>query len=150
MTPKIAWVLVLIAAPISKAAELPDAPLPSAAIVSNSRPTPAIKPARLERRDLALYTATILANATDWISTEQCLRMPWKCHEAQLPQFIVANKVGFGVYKAGITAGTVASEYYMIHHGHPRLARIAGWANVAGCSYTDWHSYKIEDRRMVK
>jgi len=73
--------------------------------------------------DLGLYAGVIASNGLDWASTNQCVRRPDICREAELPEALVSNKAGWTSYEAAKSVGTIYAAHWLTQHGHPRVAR---------------------------
>jgi hypothetical protein len=81
----------------------------------------------------------------DFSSTEECLRRPYiQCHEANLPNALVHNKVGFALYETACTAGLVFAQYELTKLGHKRLARIGQAVNLSYMGKIVGHNYVLD------
>jgi hypothetical protein len=81
----------------------------------------------------------------DFSSTEECLRRPYiQCHEANLPNALVHNKVGFALYETACTAGLVFAQYELTKLGHRRLARIGQAVNLSYMGKIVGHNYVLD------
>jgi hypothetical protein len=97
--------------------------------------------------DWSLAGSVYASHAGDWTSTEECIRRPYyQCHEAQLPNALVHNKVGFAAYEFGTASLEVYGQYWLTKHGHRTVARIAQTVNVGVTVGVDAHNYVLATR----
>jgi hypothetical protein len=95
--------------------------------------------------DWTLAGSIATARFLDWTSTEECGRRPYgQCHEANLPNALVHNKVGFALYETACTAGLVLAQYELTKLGHRRLARIGQAVDFALTAHTVVHNYHLD------
>jgi hypothetical protein len=81
----------------------------------------------------------------DWTSTEECLRRSYiQCHEANLPNALVHNKVGFSLYETACTAGLVFAQHELTKLGHKRLARIGQAVDFALTAHSVINNYHLD------
>lgn len=94
--------------------------------------------------DWSLAGGLIAGRALDFTSTSECLRNTLRdgCHEKELPNFLVHSKVGFAAFEVGAASLEVFSQYELTRHGHKRLARAMGAANIGLSLGVDAHNYK--------
>jgi hypothetical protein len=95
--------------------------------------------------DWTLAGSIAASRALDWTSTEECGRRPYvECHEANLPNALVHDKVGFALYETACTAGLVFAQYELTKLGHRRLARIGQAVDFALTAHTVVHNYHLD------
>jgi hypothetical protein len=101
-------------------------------------------PSYAQTLDLTLAGGVLGSHAGDWASTEECLRRPYaQCHEAQLPNALVHNKVGFAAYELSTASLEVLAQYELTKHGHRKLARLAQSLNVGYTTEVVIHNYSL-------
>jgi hypothetical protein len=95
--------------------------------------------------DWTLAGSVAATRFLDWTSTEECGRRPYgQCHEANLPNALVHNKVGFALYETACTAGLVFAQYELTKLGHRRLARIGQAVNLSYMGKIVGHNYVLD------
>jgi hypothetical protein len=91
-----------------------------------------VKPPVFGFVDWSLTETIVVERTLDWTSTEECIRRPYaQCHEVELPNALVKNKVGFAGFEVAMSAVSFLAQYEMTKHGHRKLAWI-GQASDAG------------------
>lgn len=97
--------------------------------------------------DLGLAVSVYASHAGDWASTEECTRRPYaQCHEAQLPNALVHNKVGFAAYEFTTASLEVFAQYELTRHGHRKLARVFQAVNVGVTVGVVAHNYVLDTK----
>ena len=76
----------------------------------------------LNRYDYALYSGVIATRLGDYFTTESFLSRGY--HEGILPSALVESRPGFLAYSLGVSAGEIASSYWLHSKGHHRIARV--------------------------
>jgi len=142
---KHAIITIGLLASLSASAEdstLPTAPTPMIALV---RSKPQVKqPWYQDKQHLFQYTSVITLRALDWSTTEECIRRPKSiCYEAELPQALVHNKVGFAFFEASMAAASIEGQRLLEQHHHRKLAMIAQYANIGILSVTVGRNWTI-------
>jgi hypothetical protein len=61
-----------------------------------------------------------------------------------LPGFIANHPTTMSAYSAGVSAGTIWTEHYLVRHGHPRMARWGEFVSAAATITVAAHNLKIE------
>jgi hypothetical protein len=122
---------------------------PSSALLA-SAPTPvAAKKPVFGIVDWNLAGALVATRVLDWTSTEECIRRPW-CREAELPNALVHNKVGFAAFEGAISAVSILPQYELTKHGHRKLAWIGQAVDVGVMAYTVNVNYRRDMTPPVK
>lgn len=130
----LALVCLLCASAYAESSSLPSAPTPIA-----------VKQPVFTTVDWSLAASVIAARTLDWTSTEECLRRPYaQCHEVELPNSLVHNKVGFAGFEAAMSAVSIFGQYEMTRRGHLKLARIAQAIDVGVMAHTVARNYQLD------
>ena len=90
----------------------------------------------------------VATRVLDWTSTEECIRRPW-CHEAELPNALVHNKVGFAAFEGAMSVASILPQYELTKHGHRKLAWLGQAVDVGVMAYTVNVNYR-RDTTPVK
>ena len=98
--------------------------------------------------DYALAGGVAASHLLDWASTEECIRRPYaQCHEAQLPNALVHNKVGFAAYETTTAAAETFGQYELTRLGHRKLARFVQSLNITVSFAVVAHNYRLDTSR---
>jgi hypothetical protein len=98
--------------------------------------------------DWNLAGSVVATRVLDWTSTEECIRRPW-CHEAELPNALVHNKVGFAAFEGAMSVASILPQYELTKHGHRKLAWLGQAVDVGVMAYTVNVNYR-RDTTPVK
>lgn len=136
------FIVAVVLACGSASAQLPDMPqrLTGAMAIPMHAP---VKPGLLTRTEFALVVMDAGARAMDWVSTEECQRRPWSCHEAELPTALVRNKAGFAALEGSEVAAEALLAHLLHKRHHDRLAELGQSVEIGCVTATVLHNYSI-------
>jgi len=135
----------------ASAEDLPESPVPTAAVKSLQRPVPALRKgfyANSFNRKLAI--ADLGVRLGDAITTSVNLHDSCRCmHEEQLPKALASSTWGMVGYSLAVSAGIQAGSAYLWNHHHRKMARTAMILDIALDGEADVHNLVVYARRSV-
>jgi hypothetical protein len=93
--------------------------------------------------DYSLAAGVAAGRALDFTSTRECLRRAW-CTEKELPIALPENKAGFIAYETAATAGSLGTQYWLIKHGHRKLARAVMGVSLTTAGVVVTYNYDLD------
>jgi hypothetical protein len=96
--------------------------------------------------DYSLAAGVAAGRVLDFTSTRECLRRAW-CTEKELPISLPENKAGFIAFETAATAGNLGAQYWLIKHGHHKLARAVMGVSLTTVGVVVTYNYHLDTHK---